>query len=148
MVTESKQINNLCNSILNLDKNMQSVLIINGYGRIIENLTRDEFTKNFPDYTNEMLLMQCVLQVSMDRDFDDDLSPINYHISYRENLTMITFPLIDHVVLVMTNKKTNSMSLAQKIIGILELFREKFFRSMTRAENIFDCKNYEKSNLM
>jgi hypothetical protein len=144
---ESKQLDHICHLILNLDKNIQSVLIINWYGRIIENLTRDEFTKNFPDYTNEMLLMQCVLQVTMDRDFDDNLSPINYHIADRENLTMITFPLIDHIVLVMTNKKTNSMSLAQKTVGILKIYRKNFFRSLTTLENLLDSKNYEKSNL-
>lgn len=138
---ESKQLDSICNLILNLDENIQSVLIVNGYGRIIEDLTSEKFTKNFPDYTNEMLLMQCVLQVSMDRDFDDNLSPINYHIIDREHLTMITFPLIDHIVLVITNKKTNSMFLAQKTVGILEMYKKNFLQSFTTSGNVLNSKS-------
>lgn len=123
---ESLQFDKLCNSILNLNKNIQSVEVISKFGRTMEKVTCNGFTKKIPHHTNEMLLMQCVLQISMGRDFDDNFGTINYYILKRENLNMITFPLIDNIVLVTANKNTSSITLARKIVNILENYRNEF----------------------
>jgi len=69
---------------------------------------------------NEMLFMHCVLQISMSKDFDEQCGPINYHISERGNLTMLTFPIYDHVILVITKKSISPISLARKIVNVIE----------------------------
>jgi len=60
--------------------------------------------------------MQCVLQISMGKEYDSEYGPINYHLLERENLTMITFPMRDHVILVAAKKDTSPISLARKIV--------------------------------
>ena len=110
------KIDDMCNSIIRINKNIQSVVIINKLGRPIEKVTRDDGLKQLPQPKEEMFLMQCVLEISMGKDYDSEYGPINYHLSERENLTMITFPMRDHVVLVTTKKDTIPISLAKKIV--------------------------------
>lgn len=56
----------LCNSILRINKNIQSVDLINKFGRLVENVARDDSRlKQLPHPKNEMFFMQCVLEISM-----------------------------------------------------------------------------------
>lgn len=106
----------LCGSIQKISRNIQSVAIINKMGRMVENSSTPEFSEKFPDHMNEHLLMQCVLQISMGRDFDEFYGPINYHISERASLTFLTFPVEDNVILVTCNKNVSPIGLAKKIV--------------------------------
>lgn len=114
----SQDNNGLCETILNLNKNVASVAIINKQGRPIEKISRPEFINPFPDYLSELFCMHCVLQISMGRDFDEQYGPINYHISERPNMTLLTFPLADSVIVVSVSKNIGPISLAKKIAKI------------------------------
>ena len=109
----------LCDSILDVNKNIQSVAVINNKGRPIEKISRPQFAKQFPDYFNELFCMHLILQVSMGRDFDENYGPVNYHVSERANLTTLAFPVEDNVILVTTNKSTSPITLARKIACML-----------------------------
>lgn len=116
---QDMKIDELCNSIMGINKNIQSVAIINKLGRPIEKITRDGRLEHLPEAKDEMLFMQCVLEISMGKDHDSEYGPINYHLSERENLTMITFPMRDHVILVTTKKNVGPISLARKIVATI-----------------------------
>jgi len=109
----------LCDSIIKINKSIQSVAVINNRGRVMEKLSRSKFTKLFPNHLNELFCMSCVLQISMGKDFDEKYGPINYHISERSNLTIITFPLDENVVLITANKSISPITLARKIIDVI-----------------------------
>ena len=106
-------------------KNVQSVAVINNQGRVIEKDSKPKFNNQFPENLNEMFFMHCVLQISIGKDFDDQYGPINYHISQRSNLTMLTFPVDDHVVLVTINKNISPILLARKIINIIDSHKKE-----------------------
>ena len=114
----------LCGSILSVNRNIQSVAVISNKGRAIEKMSRPKFTKQFPDYMNELFCMQCVLQVSMGRDFDENYGPINYHMSERTSFTTLTFPVDDNVILVTTNKNISPITLARKVVKIIDDHRK------------------------
>ena len=109
----------LCGSILDVDKNVQSVAIINNKGRVVENISKPTFEERFPNHLSELFCMHHVLQVSMGRDFDENNGPINYHISERTYFTMLTFPVRENVILVNSNKSASMITLARKITSIL-----------------------------
>ena len=117
------KIDEMCNSIIQINKNIQSVAIINKLGRPIEKVARDDDLKQLPKPKDEMFCMQCVLEISMGKEYDSEYGTINYHLSERENLTMITFPMRDHVVLVTTKKDTVPISLAKKIATIINVYQ-------------------------
>ncbi len=116
----------LCDSILKLNKSIQSVAVINNHGRIMEKISRIKFSKQFPDHLNELFCMSCVLQISMGKDFDENYGSINYYISGRSNLTIITFPLDENVLLITANKNTSPITLARKTISIIENYVKYF----------------------
>ncbi len=115
----------LCDSILSINKGIQSVSVINKMGRLVENTSKPEFAKKYSDHVNEHLLMQCVLQISMGRDFDEEYGPINYHISERANLSLLTFPVDDNVILVACNKSISPINLAKKIVSAIGEHRKQ-----------------------
>jgi hypothetical protein len=118
-------LNELCTSILDSSKNIQSVAVINRQGRAFEKVSRPKYAGQFADKTEELLFMQCVLQVSLGRDFDEQFGTINYHVSKRTNGTMLTFPLGEDVILVIVNKNTSPISLARKISSLIVDYRSK-----------------------
>ncbi len=108
----------LCDSIIEINNNIQSVVVINKLGRPVSRSASPRYAKQFPD-KSEVLFMQCVLEISMGRDFDDQYGPINYHVSERTNITMLTFPIDDHVIVITINKNVSPISLAKKISSII-----------------------------
>lgn len=123
---KDQRLDQLCKSIFETNKNIQSVAIIGRMGRPVEKIARPKFAKQFFDNLGEPFFMQSVLQISMGMDFDEHFGPINYHISDRTSLTMLTFPIEDHVVLVTVNKNTGPISLARKIVDIIENHKKQF----------------------
>ena len=112
-------LNSLCDTILNANKNIQSVAVINHMGRLVEKLSRSNFERQFPDCMNELFCMQCVLEVSMGRDFDEKYGPINYQVSESANLITLRFPFDKDLILVIVNKNVSSIALARKIVTII-----------------------------
>ncbi|MHB8603252.1 MAG: hypothetical protein ACYC6W_12335 [Nitrosotalea sp.] len=102
-----------------MSKSIQSVAVINNRGRVMEKIARPLFTRQFPDHLNELFCMSCVLQISMGKDFDEKYGPIDYHISERSNLTMITFPINENIIVITINKSTSPITLSRKIIHII-----------------------------
>jgi len=110
----------LCDSILRLNKSIQSVAVVNNCGRVMEKISRSEFTRQFPYHLSELFCMSCVLQLSMGKDFDENYGPINYYITKRSNYSIITFPLDENVIIITTNKNASFITLARKIISIIK----------------------------
>jgi hypothetical protein len=109
----------LCDSIIGLNKSIQSVAVINNRGRVMEKISRPNFTRQFPDYLNELFCMSCVLQISIGKDFDKNYGPISYHISERSNLTMITFPINENIIIITIDKNISPITLSRKISRII-----------------------------
>lgn len=126
----------LCDDILEVNKNIQSVAAINKLGRQVDRSSRTEHTEQFPDKTSEILFMQCVLEISMGKDFDEQYGPINYHMSERANVTMITFPVDDHVILVTANKNVSPILLAKKIANIIRQYKHSSTPSNMKDNSI------------
>ena len=77
------KLDELCNSIIGINKNIQTVAIINKLGRPVKKVTRDDSLKQLPQPKDEMFFMQCVLQISMGKEYDSEYGPINYHLLER-----------------------------------------------------------------
>lgn len=135
MTTQIDQkLEELCNTILELDNNIKSVVIINKLGRAVERSSREKNANTPNDKMHEMLCMQCALQVSMGRDFDDQFGPIHYHILERANRTMFTIPMEDHVILVTANKKISPISLAKKIVNLSSVYTKHTLQNTEKKQ--------------
>jgi len=116
VIQKNFEIEKLCSSILAVNKNIQSVTIINKNGRPVENMVRKSVDALIPDKENEMLLMSCALAISMGRDFDEYFGHIGYTFVARENLSMFSFPLDEYVILVTSKANISPIHIARKIM--------------------------------
>jgi hypothetical protein len=108
----------LCETVLNLNKNITSVAIINKQGRAEASSQRNS-NERLSIHTSELFLMHCILEISIGRDFDEQYGPINYYISKRPNLMLFTFPYYDGAVIVSINKNVYPISIAEEIAILL-----------------------------
>ena len=125
MMSIYESLNSQCSSILHINRKIQSVAFINNKVRPLETLSRPGYVNPLPDNMTEMFFMQCVLQISMGRDFDEQYGPINYHVSERANMTMITFPMDNHVILLTASKDISPIHLAKKVVTVINDYRKK-----------------------
>ena len=131
-MTESLfELDKLCDTILAINKNIQSSVIINKNGRAIEQKVRDGSVSQIPDHKNEMLLMQCALTISMGRDFDEDYGPVGYAVVDRENTSMFSFPVGELIILVTSKKDISPISLAKKITDTIQEFKTETLQIST-----------------
>ena len=113
----------LCDTILGINNNIQSVSIINKHGRPVEYKVKGSPGFQASEQKNEMFFMQCALTISMGRDFDEDFGEIGYIHTNRKNLSMFSFPLFDNIILVTSKAATGPISLARKISTIIKRYR-------------------------
>lgn len=113
----------LCNNILDINTNIQSVSVINKHGRAVERKTSDDADPQVTGQKIEMFFMQCVLTISMGRDFDTEFGEIGYVHVDRKNLSMFSFPVLDHIVLVTSKAAISPISLAKDISDTIKRFK-------------------------
>ena len=126
--TQVIEFDELCNSILDINSNIQSVSIINKHGRAIERKV-GEVDQKVAEQKIEMFFMQCVLTISMGRDFDAEFGEIGYVHIDRKNLSMFSFPLFDHIVLVTSKATVSPITLAKKISTVIKRYKNPEYAS-------------------
>jgi hypothetical protein len=117
----SVTLENLCESILYTSENIQSVVVINKNGRPVEEKARDD-SDLLSDKKNEMYFMQCALQISMARDFDEEFGPVSFTITERENSKFVSIPSFSHIILAKMKRGMYQAALLNKIKKIIRNF--------------------------
>jgi len=125
----------LCNNILGINDNIQSVCVINKHGRAVERKTSDEIKSQVTEQKIEMFFMQCVLTISMGRDFDTEFGEIGYVHVDRKNLSMFSFPVFDHIVLVTSKAAMSPIRLAKKISTVIKEYKNSQHASIHSLGN-------------
>jgi len=112
----------LCDDISNLDINIEMVTVLNQKGRPIEIKVREGTDVDLTPVKQEMFFMQCVLQISMNKDQDEEFGIVKNTIFERERFTIFSFEFFSYVILVISRSIPDSMylknSISEKIINI------------------------------
>ncbi|MDE1728357.1 MAG: hypothetical protein KGH81_04150 [Thaumarchaeota archaeon] len=107
----------LCNDIANLDNDVEFVAVLNHKGRVIETKARENgIDKILTMQKREMFFMQCVLQISMNRDHDDEFGKVKSSILERERSTTLLFEFFNYVILVVSRPSLNPIQLKNSIM--------------------------------
>jgi len=120
------KLDSLCNTVLDVNENIQAVSVINKQGRAVHKIARTGTYLPMQEQENEMLLMQTVITMSMGRDFDEPLGEIGYVHVERKNLSLFSFPIDDYIVLVTSKAAVGSISLARKVATAIRKYRMLF----------------------
>ena len=118
------KLDSLCNTVLDVNENIQAVSVINKQGRAVHKIARTGTYLPMQEQENEMLLMQTAITISMGRDFDEPLGEIGYVHVERKNLSLLSFPIDDYIVLVTSKAAVGSISLARKVATAIRKYRK------------------------
>ncbi|MDH3677267.1 MAG: hypothetical protein OEQ12_03090 [Nitrosopumilus sp.] len=110
----------LCHKICNEPK-IRFCGIINSQGRIVTGGFRNEIKPLDNEDLRRMLYMQSSLELSMKGEFDDSLGNVNFITTYRDNVTIITVPIKQNYLLLMSvERNTEIQQIVKKTISLFE----------------------------
>jgi len=107
---------NIMSSIENLEQACQKVLdlpkirfvgVLNKMGRKIAGDFKEGITSLLPDKENSRMYVQLMLEYMMRKDFDKNLGSVDYIVSRRSNVTMISIPTNEYLVLISAERDVN-----------------------------------------
>ena len=119
-ICEFFQLENKCNEFLK-DDEIRSAGIINNMGNLVAGGLDDELEWRESEELRRMLCMQMVLQISICKDFEENLGEIKYFAINRKKILMIAFPLKNNVLLI-SAKPTTSIDQIISKPQVLEFF--------------------------
>jgi len=95
-----------CRKVLALPK-IRFVGVLNKMGRKIAGDFKEGITSLLPDKENRRMYVQLMLEYMMRKDFDKYLGSVDYIVSRRSNVTMISIPTNEYLVLISAERDVN-----------------------------------------
>jgi hypothetical protein len=114
-IAKTVKFDQICKSIMSLDKNVRSVAILDAQGRLVHNEIHRGFVQPSFDKWNSIHYMECAFDISMGGKLDDLYGPIRYHHSDKDDFMMFSFPYKKDVIIVASTKKVSPIAFATKI---------------------------------
>lgn len=113
----------LCESVRNLDSKIRFVGLINDKGHLdaggmVGGKKALEDTKK-----DEMLYLELALRVKMRQEFDAELGPVKFAMSYRDKVMVMSFPIGKHVLLVSAEKDLDFFKFPFSVLKIIEQYQ-------------------------
>ncbi len=110
----------LCNRLCNEPK-IRFCGIINSFGRLVTGGFRNGIKPLDNEDQRRMLYIQATLELFMKREFDDTLGSVNFITTYRDNVALITIPMPqDHLLIISVERNAQIEQIVKKTISLFE----------------------------
>ena len=111
---EIQSLEHACKKILVLPK-IRFIGVLNKMGKKIAGRFKEGVTSLLPDIENQRMYVQLTLEYMMRKDFDDQLGSIDYIVSRRTNVTMISIPTKEYLVLISAQRDANAQDIIREV---------------------------------
>ena len=105
-MTETQELDESCKKILKLPQ-IRFVGVLDKMGNKIAGGFKEGVRSYLPDKENRMMYVQLTLEYLMRKDFDEGLGSIDYIVSRRGKVTMISIPTKEYLVLISAQRDVN-----------------------------------------
>ncbi len=122
---QSMTLNALCDAILNCNKKIGFIAIINANGILLESKNHHGVTGCLPRKRKEAFFMEYALRQRMRSEFNNDFGSVRYTCAEREKEVLFTFPLHDLLVLVTCSPGIMHADISREIISIIDECKAK-----------------------
>jgi len=121
-----EELEKICQKILKLDTRMRSARIINSRGHLMAGGMKKGIMSLEAQKQDEMMFMELALRVRMRHEFDHEFGQVHFSMSYREKVIVMSFPLAnDDVLLVSSEKEVDFGKIPFKILKIITPLKNK-----------------------
>ncbi len=111
----------ICAKIQKLDKSIRFVGIVTDMGKMIAGGAKKGIKLLVDQKDQEMLFMEVALRIRMRHEFNLKLGPVNFTISNRKNVVLMSIPLMNNKLLYLSARK--GFDLAKTPIKIVRILR-------------------------
>jgi len=120
-VDNVEELESICEDILKLHPKMRSARFINARGHLVAGGMKDGLLSLEAKKQDEMMFMELALRVRMRHEFDNEFGIVHFSLSYRDKVIVMSFPLSDdNVLLVSREKDKNFEDIPFKILELIE----------------------------
>jgi len=114
------ELEKICQKITNLDPKMRSCRIISSRGHLVTGGMKKGLLSLEAQKQDEMMFMELALRVRMRHEFDKEFGEVHFSMSYRDKVIVMSFPLAnDDVLLVSSEKEADFSKIAFKILKLI-----------------------------
>ena len=110
----------LCDKVFQLDEKIRSVRAINNKGKLVAGGMRKGLTALEDFKKDEMLFMELSLRVRMRHEFDAEFGPVEFSLSYRGKIILMSFPMDPNVLFVTTERQIDLNKIPFKILELIK----------------------------
>ena len=110
----------LCDSVFQLDEKIRSVRAINNKGKLVAGGMRKGLASLEDAKKDEMLFMELSLRVRMRHEFDAEFGPVEFSLSYRGKIVLMSFPMDPNVLFVTTERQIDLNKIPFKILELIK----------------------------
>lgn len=120
-----EELEKICQKIIKLDPKMRSARIINSRGHLVAGGMKKGLMSLEAQKQDEMMFMELALRVRMRREFDSEFGPVHFSMSYRDKVIVMSFPLAnDDVLLISSEKELDFGKVPFKILKIIKPLKD------------------------
>jgi len=120
-VDNIEELESICQDILKLHPKMRSARFINARGHLVAGGMKKGILSLEEKKQDEMMFMELALRVRMRHEFDNEFGIVHFSLSYRDKVIVMSFPLgNDDVLLVSREKDKNFEDIPFKILELIE----------------------------
>ena len=117
---DNRDFDKICEDIFQLDAKIRSARIINNKGKLIAGGMRQGLNALENAKKDEMLFMELSLRVRMRHEFDEEFGPVEFSLSYRGKIILMSFPMEPYVLFVTTERQIDLNKIPFKILELIK----------------------------
>ena len=115
----------LCSKVFELDDKIRSVRAINNKGKLVAGGMKKGLTALENSKKDEMLFIELSLRVRMRHEFDEEFGPVEFSLSYRGKIILLSFPMDPNVLFVTTERQVDLNKIPFKILELTNGFKKQ-----------------------
>jgi hypothetical protein len=120
-----EELEKICKKIIKLNSKIRSARFINSRGHLTAGGMKDGIFSLEAQKQDEMMFMELALRVRMRHEFDKEFGEVHFSMSYRDKVIVMSFPLVnDDVLLISCEKETDFGQLPFKILKLIESIKK------------------------
>ena len=120
-MTEYKdEFESLCNKVFKIDNKIRSCRVINNKGKLEAGGMREGLKALEDAKKDEMLFMELSLRVRMRHEFDEEFGPVEFSLSHRGKIILISYPMGENVLFVTTERGLDLNKIPFEILKIIK----------------------------
>ena len=120
-----EELEKICKKILKLNSKMRSARFITSRGHLTAGGMKDGIFSLEAQKQDEMMFMELALRVRMRHEFDKEFGEVHFSMSYRDKVIVMSFPLVnDDVLLISCEKETDFGQIPFKILKLIESIKK------------------------